>query len=334
MRQTNDRLGAQFEKIFAINLPRRTDHRDRLSLASKVSNITIEYVNGVRAGSIDRESLPADYSESLSEGVLSAWRAHLNVLRKCVLAGSQHHLHLPLLINPQRIIDQDVSSALILEDDVDWDVRLKSLLYEFAGSTNALASTDLETADWGSLPEFPAPQHSPYGDSWDAMWLGHCGMQLPRKNLVLHQDDPSVPQHQYLKSWDVSKPTPLSEYPQHTRAIFRPPIGGTCSLAYAVTQSAARRLLYDIGIDKLDDPYDIMLRNWCERPQSVCMGVLPQLFDHFRRKGPVGADSDINSNGDEVRETSYSNNIRWSVQKNLRKMLQGTDTYEDQYPDV
>lgn len=220
-----------------------------------------------------------------------------------------------------------------MEDDQDWDVRLKSVMYDLADPVNALATEDLDTVDLNDLPRVPVPEHSPYGDNWDAIWLGHCGMDLPETGIVLHHNDSTVPQDQDLRSFEADKPTPLSRYPQHTRAIFRRPVMGVCSLAYAVTQSTARKMLYDLGIEKLDHPYDIMLRGWCAQPKSMCLGVLPQVFDHFRRPGPERADSDINDKGDEIRVKSYSYNIRWSVQKNLRRMLDGSTDYEDQYPD-
>ena len=37
----------QFQKIFVINLPTRTDHRDTLSLAATLTGLEVEYVNGV-----------------------------------------------------------------------------------------------------------------------------------------------------------------------------------------------------------------------------------------------------------------------------------------------
>lgn len=78
-------MPAQFEKIFVISLPRRTDHRDRLSVASKVSNLTFEYVDGVPSGTVNKGSLPAAYNDKLQDTVISAWRAHVNVLKKCVV---------------------------------------------------------------------------------------------------------------------------------------------------------------------------------------------------------------------------------------------------------
>jgi len=226
-----------------------------------------------------------------------------------------------------------------MEDDVDWDVRLKQSLHDFAVSANALLQiSPAHNINFDNLPPTAAPQYSPYGDGWDMIWLGHCGMHLPFKGgVVLHENDVTVPQHRHLRSFVAAESTPLSIYPEHTRAIMRDVNEGTCSLAYAVTQSAARQILYNLGLERLDESFDLALRGWCEGSKTgtprVCLGVLPQLFDHHRRVGPGDIDSDISVPRPEFRETAYTNNIRWSVMMNMKKILNGETDYDDQYPD-
>ena len=112
---------------------------------------------------------------------------------------------------------------------------------------------------------------------------------------------------------------------------------GTCSLAYAVSQSGARKLLNNLGLQRLDSAFDLMLRNWCEgengNEKHVCLSVLPQLFNHYRPAGSNIADSEINPEDNKMRDDSYTLNIRWSVRKNMDKLLVGDDDYIDQWPD-
>ena len=235
------------------------------------------------------------------------------------------------------------TSALIVEDDVDWDVRLKSLLKDFALSSHALAqkpdSTDIS---FDALAHLPPPRVSPYGDDWDLLWLGHCGMGLPKTGgKVLHYHDPSVPEPQFLHSYLRSDPTPLGIYPAHTRIVMREVSDPVCSLAYAVSQAGARKILYTLGLKTFDGPYDLMLRAWCEglngnasNGRQVCLGALPQLFDHHRRKGPKSRDSDISDHGAEYRDKPETLNIRWSVRMNMERILRGETEYEDQWPDT
>jgi len=133
--------------------------------------------------------------------------------------------------------------------------------------------------------------------------------------------------------------TPLSVYPNHTRVITFAS-EGTCSLAYAVSQRGARRLLYDIGLVKLDNPLDITLREWCsEHPETTrpedrkCLTVLPQLFDTHNPAGT--ASSDVSPEGEGgYRDKGGTANIRWSVRMNMDQILEGRTDYLDQYPDT
>jgi hypothetical protein len=84
-------------------------------------------------------------------------------------------------------------------------------------------------------------------------------MQLPTgSGLVIHSNDVTVPETRYLQSWNVEETTPLKGYPEHTRVVMRQK-DATCTLAYAVSQSAARHILYALGLRRFDNAFDIML---------------------------------------------------------------------------
>ena len=235
---------------------------------------------------------------------------------------------------------RDLASALIVEDDVDWDIRIRSLLTTFSKSSRALLKSPSSTLNFHDISNPIASQLFPYGDDWDVLWLGHCGMSIPKKDekegIVVQYNDLSVPETQYLRSWETDKPTPLTIYPNHTRVVVHEK-GGVCSLAYAVSQSGARKLLYNLGLRQLDSPFDLMLRNFCEgthgNEKNVCISVLPQLFDHHRSAGSLKHDSDINDKSG-TRDKAFTNNIRWSVRMNMKKLLRGKTDFEDQYPDA
>lgn len=71
----------QFEKIFVISLPSRTDQRDAMSLAAALTGIDVEYVDGVT--NVSSQALPVGYDAvQLNRGSLNAWRAHMNVARR------------------------------------------------------------------------------------------------------------------------------------------------------------------------------------------------------------------------------------------------------------
>jgi hypothetical protein len=78
--RTND---SQFQKIFVIGLPSRTDRRDSMSLAAAYTGLEIEYVDGVTH--VENKTLPpGGLDGGFNAGSIQAWRAHMNVMRLSV----------------------------------------------------------------------------------------------------------------------------------------------------------------------------------------------------------------------------------------------------------
>ena len=59
-------------------------------------------------------------------------------------------------------VASDLDTAMIIEDDVDWDVAIKEQMPLISDAVANFSRVDLNN---------PAP----YGRSWDVLWLGHCG---------------------------------------------------------------------------------------------------------------------------------------------------------------
>jgi hypothetical protein len=259
---------------------------------------------------------------------------------------------------------------LILEDDADWDVRLKEQLYEFAQSSRALiqplaidTSTYADSTypipssakskpsrdiDFENLPRTVAPQDSVYGDEWEVLWLGHCGMNFPVKGLrgdgradlipkgrVVRLDDQTVPETQHLTA--IYESDLFRQYPNNTRVVSH--VGnGICSLAYAVTQASARRMLYHFAIANMTGPFDVMLHEFCDgiagKGHHNCLTTHPGLFQHHRPAGLTAYDSDISHHGDNIREKPLSENLRCPVRINFESLLAGSNVYLDQFPNA
>lgn len=134
----NTTLG--FERIYMIVLPHRTDQVDAAVLLSSASSLNFTLTDGILPANINPNSLPAgNYrpDNAFSHGgQLGCWRSHMDVMRA--------------------IVASNVQSALVLEADADWDVRVKDQL--------AAVSAHLPNAT----------ANEPYGLGWDVMWLGHC----------------------------------------------------------------------------------------------------------------------------------------------------------------
>lgn len=82
-------------------------------------------------------------------GSAKAWLAHLHLL--------------------EHVISLGLETVLIMEDDVDWDVDLRSRQMELVVN-NVRNFTGVRSDDLLTI--------SPYGDAWDVLWLGHCGAEM------------------------------------------------------------------------------------------------------------------------------------------------------------
>jgi hypothetical protein len=271
--------------------------------------------------------------------------------------------HMLLITKSSRIVRRNLSTALILEDDSDWDIRLRQQLHEFALSTRALiqplagsheyadptfpkpsqdSPNSIPDLSFDNLPATRLPTSSPYGDGWDMLWIGHCGMHFPfpdnkaiSKARVIHMDDATVAPKRNL--WTFNKPFTLKEtYPEHTRATHHVQ-EGVCSLGYAISRQGARKMLQNVALMPPTEGYDLLMRFFCEgvngRSKNTCIATQPALFHHHRVAGPNSAASDIGNHGDGYRKDSQTDMVRWSVRMNAEKLLNGDTNYTDQYPD-
>ena len=73
----------KFERIFVVGLPSRTDRRDRMTLQAGVSDVGIEFVDGVKGDSIPDSAIPSSPDHArLLPGTLGSWRAHMNAVQE------------------------------------------------------------------------------------------------------------------------------------------------------------------------------------------------------------------------------------------------------------
>lgn len=256
----------------------------------------------------------------------------------------------------------NISSALILEDDADWDVRIKQQMYDFALSSRILLEISESGQAHGSTTDGIAPlmfddlqpshqpSESPYGDDWDILWFGHCGMTRPGvsakgamgipQNYVVQLDDPTVPEPRHMPDFRGKNEGYLAKtaFGNHTRLVHHPQ-NGFCSVAYAVSQRGARNMLWYAGIRAFDEWYDKLLPHFCEGlnleglKRPTCLTTQPQLFDQHVPRGDKSKESDIFLGGKGFRESARTKTVRWSTRMNLPKLLNGETDFVDQWPD-
>ncbi|KAL9084452.1 MAG: hypothetical protein Q9159_005214 [Coniocarpon cinnabarinum] len=207
------------------------------------------------------------------------------------------------------------------------------------------------------LPSTTPPRYSPYGDNWDVLWLGHCGIKRPgagnqeawpvppqpiSRGHVVHLDDPTVPEphhlHDFKGTAGANDRSGNADFQNHSRTVHHPQ-DGFCSVAYAVSQRGARQMLWYMGVRAFDAWFDTMLPNFCGGKdlqglaQPTCVAVQPQFFDQHNPRGQSWKESDIFAAGNGFRDVPETYNIRWSTRINLPKLLSGKTDYVDQWPD-
>ena len=118
-----------------------------------------------------------DFGDAGSRGEALAWLGHINLLKLFILYGW--------------------GSALILEDDVDWEQDIRSQTHQIAKSVRKLMEK------WGtsSLDEAEIKQYDPfpYGQGRDVLWMGHCS-DYPEDHqpMVTWKDERMVPSEKYV----------------------------------------------------------------------------------------------------------------------------------------
>jgi len=263
------------------------------------------------------------------------------------------------------MVEQNIASALVLEDDADWDIRIKLQMQDFARAARLLVQPLPNTTDQYLDPTYPRPQAddathkdfniddnevttkpttSPYGDlaNWDILWLGHCGCRFPRAidgNTPIGRavifDDETVPEQQHIEM-QFGDNQLVEQYPAHTRVVSRARVN-TCTLGYALSLPGAQRLLYELGVRRMSDNTDMMFRALCDgvddRPLFTCLTVQPELFQHHRPVGPKASFSDISDHGEGMNEKAFTRNIRWSTRGNLDKLVNGKKDFVDLFRD-
>ena len=326
-----------------------------MSLMATATGIELSFIDGVRGEDVPDKVLPPGAEKLLlSAGSRGNWRAHMDALNG--------------------VIRENLATALIIEDDVDWDFRIKRQLVQFARGTTALtqplrggrldfadptfpnpsSKASRVDIDMNAAPDTMVPSESPYGDLWEVLWLGHCGTNFPQPDFwpltprgrAVFADDITVPQTQHLSAYnrltfDYSSGELEQSYPNHTRIVHHS-AGTACTLAYAVTQLGARRMLYDFGLRLLNGQYDLMLSQYCDgkngRQYHNCLTIQPALIKHHRPAIAKSGLSDISSHspGDDnfTLSESFTNHIRVSSRINLQGLLEGDETLIDSYPDA
>lgn len=278
---TNATLG--FGGLWAVSGP-GSPRRDHLEQAAKVTGLelTIPAQKIWTDEDVDNFKWPNKTESEVTTGTVKAWLSHHVVLREFLASGQE--------------------TALIFEDDVDWDIRLKSVQVPLAQrAARSLGSKSVDPAKypWG------APQ------DWDLLYLGHCGdylnmitrgvgvghhhpSDLEKLKHVLYED-PTMLKHTDLHPYTSSFLTALT-VPEQTRVLHHS-VWPLCTFGYAITRRTAQRLLTELAPPKEDikkhiTAYDAAILTACRDNHIVCYTLQPELFHHMEGESLIAGEEE------------------------------------------
>ncbi|KAK9482271.1 hypothetical protein V1527DRAFT_492891 [Lipomyces starkeyi] len=283
----NETLG--FSKVLYISMPYRTDRQDAMNLLASLSDIKIKLIEGVDGDSINAKAVPD--KADLKASVLGCWRAHADAWRD--------------------VIDNNFETALILEDDIDWDENIHQIFHDLSlqmqnNKLRLVNPTDHERAT------------APYGLDWDVLFLGQCLDQAhpDHRDLVQIYDDPNVPSRKDTQKSFLDQMESLGVNGDDVgkKRLLSPAYGPACTMGYAITRKGAQRLLLNLSYLGLRGPVDNDMAWTLQDGKIRGYTVTPPLFTAWR----VGGQKDSDNYTPNPNEAMAENGNRAGLSQNLK----------------
>ena len=260
-------------------MPDRRDRSQPLIHAAVATNINVTVLNAVRDKEIPEETWPESWNAGSHQvGELGCLVSHVRTWNK--------------------IISHNINTALILESDADWDLRLRSQLAQLPPAIDAIVDFPF------SIPSLRSSKPSdklldnpssvthvePYGLNWDIIWMGHCGSNAEGQARIYSYNDTTAPQAEKEFFFDVGLFGDQHKY--GTRGVFQF-ARTTCSTGYAISNRGAHKLVK--YFQETNENLDIELSRACSsHADMTCLGVWPQFFTN----APSASSIDHSGQGD------------------------------------
>ncbi|KAF2143491.1 glycosyltransferase family 25 protein [Aplosporella prunicola CBS 121167] len=198
----------------------------------------------------------------------------------------------------QWFLDSGLETALIIEDDVDWDIHLRSVqIPAAAASTRDLLASSYASDSSSSSRGGNRGYYWGNPAAWDVLWVGHCGDWFQEIQDGIGRPGFHAPSNLTTVGArlfnDSSLPTRADLHP-FTRDFFdalQVPEGmrfvhnsilPLCTFGYAINRPSAQRLLSEIANSSapLDPAFDMAMMHGCKYKGLRCYTVNPELFHH------------------------------------------------------
>ncbi|CAK3839836.1 Hypothetical predicted protein [Lecanosticta acicola] len=218
-------------------------------------------------------------------------------------------------------LDSGVETALIIEDSADWDVELRSS--QIPAAAAAVRELSARYTGFASqiedLPDLSSYWCIPDG-SWHILSLGKCGSVSAGMPEIL-VPDPTVPKMADLQP-DTRALLRQHSIPERHRIIHRV-TSPHCSLGYAVTRSAAERLLDDLKPrgEHRDSRNAAPTGELCNGRNLKCLKIAPGLFSELEGDAQSTETEQV---GTEVQSSRKTKNIECSARKSITSIHPGS----------
>jgi len=286
MEKTTRNRTLGFAEILVAVLPERTDHKDTLALLSHYSDVDITVIDG--ASKVDQKAIPDGRGSQMTDGILGCWRAHMNMLKT--------------------VVEKKLETALLLEADIDWDIRVKDQLTNISNH----------------LPD--STTEHPYGLSWTFFWLGHCTHTSDPEKLgpVISYPDETVSPLEEQRQW-VRTEAKLYGVEENGQRMIHRAYAPACAAAYAVTLEGALRMLYEIGHDHLNEPVDVEYKRATRQGKIPGLAITPPIMGQWR--AGTARDSNVqNRTSANPGVGSSGPQVQLSVRRELKRLTYANST--------
>lgn len=220
------------------------------------------------------------------------------------------------------MLEENISTALILEDDIDFTIGIRDVLSNVSTHLQHLTgATKPYGEEYGLVDE----------NSWDVLHLGHCIDYRP-------PEDTHPIASKIYEAWeDEYAPVDVKKYgsllpeaqSQQVR-IIHPTFRVACTQAYVLSLAGARRLLYQVGGPggTLYRPIDLVMLRQFRQGKLKGYTVAPSLFGQWK-SGQASKDSDIPKDQEWESEKGSGKNVIKGVREEMDKDWGGRDIWKE-----
>lgn len=256
----------QFGAVVAVSRA-GSPRRESLVWAANITEIDITIPLQPTWTEDDVERLRAEKDSRISRGSALAWLGHLNALKW--------------------FLETDLDTVLVLEDDVDWDIHLRT--YQIPNAAGAIRQLVRDQTNPPGLLYHDEKRNNFWGDvsAWDILYLGHCGDIFRPSSWTdavprLMYEDQSLPPRREMHPF-TGKFLETIGVPEQRRIIHQS-IFPLCTFGFALTRKAAYRLLHEIAPKEASGgtmAYDVRVLEGCRDLGLRCWSANPEMFHHM-----------------------------------------------------